>query len=45
MPFVVVVGTPAVVVGFLSAFSSSAVAAPVLVFVDSAVRPVVAVVW
>ena len=45
MPFVVVVGTPAVVVGFLSAFSSSAVAATVLVFVDSAVKPVVAVVW
>ena len=45
LPFVVVVGTPAVVVGFLSAFSSSTVAAPVLVFVDSALRPVVAVVW
>ena len=45
MPFVVVAGTPAVVVGFLNAFSSSAVAAPVLVFVDSAIRPVVAVVW
>ena len=45
LPFVVVVGTPAVAVGFLNAISSSAVAVPELAFVDSAVRPAVAVVW